>query len=356
MTELVSRESIEDLLTLFCISRNFPQNKCDEKRKAFFGGFLRELSRMRERSLRTTSDYKIAVVGLGNVGKSSLLNAVLGERVAPTGNRPCTSDIVEFRHSATRYILAESPNSAALPGKWEFDDAAQLHEQLCSMVAHDDGGDAHEWKRIEVGVPAEVLKGGLTLVDTPGFGAAGTAGAQDNATVRDFLNNDVAQIFWVVLSEQGIQRAELDFYREYLAARCDDVIVTNGEDWDENDRRRWRARYAPALAPECPQIRFVKNKQAQTARAERDAAAWRDSGVADVCGRILQLKDTDGRIESLNSRLGFLGGLALCALQNLRAEGRAKNLLDPVWSAKISRKYAGTPLMENWLKMLSENR
>lgn len=56
MTELVSRESIEDLLTLFCISRNFPQNKCDEKRKAFFGGFLRELSRMRERCLRTTSD------------------------------------------------------------------------------------------------------------------------------------------------------------------------------------------------------------------------------------------------------------------------------------------------------------
>ena len=68
--------------------------------KAPFRDVLRQvrghLARIHRRVKRARERYVVAIVGLSNVGKSTLINALLGQELAPRRNGPCTSCPVEF--------------------------------------------------------------------------------------------------------------------------------------------------------------------------------------------------------------------------------------------------------------------
>lgn len=52
----------------------------------------------RQRLRSVAGRYVVAFAGLTNVGKSTLMNALLGAEIAPRLNGPCTSVAVEFEH------------------------------------------------------------------------------------------------------------------------------------------------------------------------------------------------------------------------------------------------------------------
>ena len=235
-----------------------------------------------------------------------------------------------------------------MPRRWTFPQAGSLHDQLCQMVSRKEGGD-RGWTRIEVTVPAEILSGGLILADTPGFGAAGDEGLQDNEIIAHFLKNDVAQVFWVVMADQGIGKQELGFYQQYLMDRCDDLIVTNAEDWQPEDRKRWKQRFAPKMRQSL-QIHFVEGKKARLAQERQDDAGWVASGAADVCERIKNLKHSDGRIEGVASNLGILGEIVSRRIREINSRAR---FFCPVESARLRGKYAGDAAMRHWLPALA---
>src|SRR5687767_1013787 len=58
----------------------------------------RTVQRIRRRMQLARHRYSVAVVGLGNVGKSTLLNALLGADLAPRRNGPCTAAPIEFTY------------------------------------------------------------------------------------------------------------------------------------------------------------------------------------------------------------------------------------------------------------------
>ena len=117
-----------------------------------------------ERRLR--EPLRLAIAGMVKAGKSTLLNAMLGEQIAPTDTAECTGVVTWYRYSATPTITLHPRDGEArrMPVRRE---RGRLTIDLGGMKAED-----VEW--IDVGWPL----GGLTsmiLIDTPGIASLSEA-------------------------------------------------------------------------------------------------------------------------------------------------------------------------------------
>ncbi len=111
----------------------------------------------RERPLR------VAVVGEFNAGKSTFLNALLGEDVAPTGVLPTT---------ATLHWVAWAPDPFARIVVRGAPDRVVPHADLKATLAalRDAGTGGPRVERVYIYAPIERLKR-VEILDTPGFNA-----------------------------------------------------------------------------------------------------------------------------------------------------------------------------------------
>ncbi|MGE4102054.1 MAG: dynamin family protein [Pirellulales bacterium] len=250
--------------------------------------------------------YVVAVVGLTNVGKSTLLNALLGSDLAPRRNGPCTAAPIEFVRGSELRVTAHYRQAA---GRRAIvcSDTTMLHAQLAAWA--DERGDvARSIRKVVVELPTDLLAGGLVVADTPGFGAAQTgedAGRHD-AAVQQYLQQDVSQVFWIVLAEQGIGKREMQFHDRFFAEICDDVVVTGCEDWGDRDRERFRQRFLAQFYQRIPAFHFVSGLEGLRSRQTEDAAGFEAAGIPLLEARIRQLADPRGRLTSLADAIGQL--------------------------------------------------
>jgi Dynamin family len=142
--------------------------------------------RARELLARLAADrFQLAVVGQFSRGKTTLMNALLGGAYLPMGALPVTSVITTVRYgSQPRAMVRRRPSSlrveVALADVAEFISGSSA-ERAGLRVA-----------TVEVEVPAEILRLGFELVDTPGVGSAIEI---NTATTWQFLPQADAVIF-----------------------------------------------------------------------------------------------------------------------------------------------------------------
>ena len=179
------------------------------------------------------------------------------------------------------------------------------HQRL-SQLADDSGAEAsRRIRKVEVRIAHPLLQNGLVIADTPGFGAAqdeAAAGSHEDA-LKQYLQREVSQVFWVVLAEQFIGSREKQFHGKFFAEMCDDIVVTGCEDWEQNDRERFRRRYAEALGQRLPRFHFVSGLRGLKARNAADAAGLEAAGITLLESRIRELADPVGRTASLRQTL-----------------------------------------------------
>lgn len=111
---------------------------------------------------RYDEPLRVAIAGRTKAGKSTLLNALVGERLAATDAGECTRIVTWYRY-ALGYRVAAEVRSAGLRDLTFRRNEGELEIEL---------GD-HELdsiERIEVGWPSQKLVD-MTLIDTPGLGS-----------------------------------------------------------------------------------------------------------------------------------------------------------------------------------------
>jgi GTP-binding protein EngB required for normal cell division len=277
------RRLIEDLLRLVQDTEDFHQNvqirETLQQARQILLNLHRRLSKPR---------YVLAMVGLSGVGKSTLLNALIGHNLAPRRNGPCTSAPIEFHHSETLRVVAYHHHRIQRP-TWECATPDQVHRVLLELADGHDVIGSQEISRVEVSGSIPLLSHGLIIADTPGFGAAqmGEAvGTHENA-LKEYLAKEVSQVFWIIRAEQGITAREMKFHDEWISGICDDILVTGCEDWNEQDRKRFSRRFSEVFKNRlAPTFHFVSGLKGLAARTANDATGLEQAGITTLENRV----------------------------------------------------------------------
>jgi hypothetical protein len=124
---------------------------------------------------RVDEPLRVAIAGRVKAGKSTLLNALVGERLAPTDAGECTRIVTWYREGLSYEVGALLQDGSWRPLRFGRDEGA-LQIELEGLAV----GDVD---RLDVAWPAVALRD-MTLVDTPGLGSVDDT---TSSRTRDFF-------------------------------------------------------------------------------------------------------------------------------------------------------------------------
>lgn len=119
-----------------------------------------------------TADGQFVVLLLGcfSAGKSTLVNALLGEPVLPVKVNPCTAVLTEVTHGSTPAVEIEHHDGSTTPLTPEaFAARFQLRTAFADEAGEEVDSRFGSVKRARVVHPCALLQHGVTLLDTPGL-------------------------------------------------------------------------------------------------------------------------------------------------------------------------------------------
>lgn len=240
---------------------------------------LRHLTAARE---QLDQLFLIVVAGEFNSGKSSFINALLGERLLPEGVTPTTDRINLLR--------------------WGAEIGESAREEFLLERTH----------------PAELLRE-LNVVDTPGTNAVIR---RHEELTRDFVPRADLLLF-ITSADRPFTESERAFLEQVAEWGKKIVVVVNKIDLlaREEERREvvdYVTRHTGELLGHEPEVFAVSARAAAQALEADDDAAWSASGLEAVEGYLLETLDQEERI-----RLKLLNPLNV----GLRVAGRYREVL-----------------------------
>jgi GTP-binding protein EngB required for normal cell division len=146
--------------------------------------------------------FTLSVLGQFKRGKSSLMNAIIGRDLLPTGVLPLTSAITVLKFGPTDRLVVRRERMA-------FPEIVPISELANFVTEKGNPGNCKHVKTATVEVPLPFLRRGLEFVDTPGVGSSIVA---NTSTTYGFLPECDAALF-VTSVDTPLTTVELDFLR-----------------------------------------------------------------------------------------------------------------------------------------------
>jgi len=160
--------------------------------------------------------FRLLVLGDMNRGKSTLLNALIGEKILPTGVNPCTALLTIVRYGDEKQVTvhfndgkpAEAMGFDVFKERYTIppDEAKKLEEE---------GKEAFpdvEYAVIEY--PLDILEKGVELIDSPGLNDTEAR----NQLALNYISNFHAILF-VMSAIEGFSQAERRYLDNYIEDR-----------------------------------------------------------------------------------------------------------------------------------------
>jgi GTP-binding protein EngB required for normal cell division len=247
-----------------------------------FAGDERHLGELKNRLAQ--GRFHLAVLGQFKRGKSTLLNALLGEEVLPTSVIPLTAIPTFIRPGPelkARVRFQDNRDAEAFTAG----NAEHLNQFIARFVT-ETGNPKNTVgvAQVEVFHPAGLLGKGVVLIDTPGIGS--TFRHNTEATLN-FLPQCDAALF-LVSADPPITEVEVEFLRQVQPKVARLFFILNKVDYLGDGDRRSALEFlrkvlteqagVPAETP----IFCVSARQGLEARRKGSDALWASSGLAQV--------------------------------------------------------------------------
>ncbi len=145
--------------------------------------------------------FNLVVVGQFKRGKSTLINALVGENILPTAVVPLTSIVTILHHGTAEKITASFKD-----GQQETIQREKLPEYVTEKLNPE---NVKSVEQVDVELPSGFLKSGVYLVDTPGVGSIY---AHNTDAANQFLPESDATIF-LMTADQPLSIGEVEFLR-----------------------------------------------------------------------------------------------------------------------------------------------
>ena len=226
--------------------------------------------------------FRLAVLGQFKRGKSTFLNAVLGENLLPTDILPVTA-IPTFILSADTVTSKVYFTGEQAPAIFDSDGDGSLGDFLHAYVTEAGNPDnQRQVERVEIGHPAAILKQGVVLVDTPGVGSTYL---HNTEVAYQILPHCDAAIF-LVSPDPPITEAEIRYLREIRALLPRTFFLLNKVDHLSDEEKvaslTFLSEQLKPVYEGAPQVLPVSAKNGLSARLKNDNDGWKQSGMQQV--------------------------------------------------------------------------
>jgi hypothetical protein len=142
---------------------------------------------------------RVAIAGKVKVGKSTLLNALVGEELAPTDASECTRIVTWYRGSEICQVTA-------VPIDGEPHPVAFSRERALDVDLSEENADSLRW--LVVDWPSERLRS-MTLVDTPGIASLSADLSRRTTSFLDASSEDPASVDAVIYLMRHMHAADV---------------------------------------------------------------------------------------------------------------------------------------------------
>jgi ribosome biogenesis GTPase A len=288
-------------------------------------GHMQRLAAMAEQSgmrtlagdIRTTripkleqERFHLVVLGEFNHGKSTFVNALLGAEILPAGITPTTATI-------NHVVWSPSPRAeVVLRDGQKVPLGPERLEEWVTVTA----GRASQVAYVEVGYPCDLLKGGITLVDTPGVNDLNEQRAE---VTYGYVPRADAVIF-LLDAGQALKDSEREFLASHVLEGSRDrlIFVLGKMDLLSPVERSavldYVRRNLNPLVPE-PVLLPISAREWLAGRKV-------DSGVPELLGHLRRFLDTDRARILLDNGTADAMRTAAYLEQNLAVKQRAYDL------------------------------
>ncbi|MGA9047590.1 MAG: dynamin family protein [Dehalococcoidia bacterium] len=258
--------------------------KIDNVLAGFGSEFTAEKQRLSELNDRfVTSRFHLAVLGQFKRGKSTFLNALLGEKLLPSAVIPLTSVPTYISWAPERKIKVIYRDGRI--EEFTTADDEQASSILAKYVTEENNPRNRQGvESVEVGHPSSLLRDGVVLIDTPGIGS--TFEHNTEATMQFIPQCDAA--LFLISADPPITQVEIEFLKSVRSRIVKLFFIVNKIDYLNEREQEAAVSFLRKVLQEQfgatgkEPIFCVSSRQGLDARATQDDEQWNRSGMAEI--------------------------------------------------------------------------
>ena len=233
---------------------------------------------------------QLAVLGQFKRGKSTFINALLGDDVLPTGVIPLTA-VATFIAWRREPLVVVRFKGEARSEEFAVHTAHEIRNVLFRFVAEEANPENRLGvERVDLFYPASILADGTVIIDTPGVGS--TLRHNTEAALQILPECDAA--FFVVSADPPITEVELEYLRRLKSKTARVFFVLNKVDYLRPDERRSVVEFLQKVLTEKSlidadaRIFSISARNGLDAKQNSNKHMLETSGIAELEGHLVR--------------------------------------------------------------------